>query len=371
MNKKVDVLKFAETHAKCWSDELFTGTNIFLGKSLFIVTNSKLILHNLPLRIHSYKKGAWQSILNHLLKADLKLFIFQVKKEDIPDYLPKFMKELHLPFKDPRFNTKHFECRDEFNNLRITKYSEPAYLILDLNKKILAVFSSNPNFLTSLSFFHTKTLYDLALKRQNWYGFHCAGLAKKERGILFPAKKKSGKSTIALTLLKEGFNLLSDDLTYIKQVSDNLFLLSTPPMGVGLRKSSFIFFPELKKIITGKKINSIEFNESFYFDPEQIFPKCRITKCELHTIVFPIINASNTLIKKLPKKEAELRLMENLRSTGQYRLEELKEVRNMLGNLVEKTKCYELFVDNNMNSLVEVINNLLEGENDNNNIQFK
>jgi len=359
MNKKVDVLNFAETYAKYWSNELFAGTNIFLGHSLFIVTNSKLILHNLPLHINSRRKDAWKSMSNHLLKADLKLFIFQVKKEDIPDYLPKFMKELHLPAKDPRFNTKHFECHDEFNNLRITKYSEPGYLILDLNKKILALFSTNPNFITALSFFYTKTLYDLALKKQNWYGFHCAGLGKEKKGILFPGKKCSGKSTIALTLLKAGFNLLSDDLTYIKQMNDNLFLLSSPSMGVGLRKNSFIFFPEFKEIITEKRINSIELNNSFYFDPEEIFPKCRITKCELHTILFPRINASNTLIKKISKKEAELRLMENLRHTaGQYQLEELNDITNMLGNLVEKIRCYELLVGNDMNSLIEVISNL-------------
>ena len=51
--------------------------------------------------------------------------------------------------------------------------------------------------------------------------------------------------------------------------------------------------------------------------------------------------------------------MENLRHTaGQYQLEELNDITNMLGNLVEKIRCYELLVGNDMNSLIEVISNL-------------
>ena len=55
------------------------------------------------------------------------------------------------------------------------------------------------------------------LKERGLYGLHAAALTRQGRGYLFPGDADSGKTTIALGLVRRGFGYLADDKVLLRQ----------------------------------------------------------------------------------------------------------------------------------------------------------
>jgi hypothetical protein len=83
---------------------------------------------------------------------------------------------------------------------------------------------------------------------------HCACLAGKTGGIMITGVSGAGKSTLSVALAQCGFELLSDDWTYLTQVNFGLtaFGLSVP---VKLLPDSAQFFPELNRFTPAPSLN--------------------------------------------------------------------------------------------------------------------
>jgi hypothetical protein len=83
---------------------------------------------------------------------------------------------------------------------------------------------------------------------------HCACLVRKSEGIMISGLSGAGKSTLSVALAQCGFNLLSDDWTYVTQLNGGLtaFGLSVP---VKLLPDAPQFFPELDRFTPAPSLN--------------------------------------------------------------------------------------------------------------------
>jgi len=83
---------------------------------------------------------------------------------------------------------------------------------------------------------------------------HCACLVRKSEGIMISGLSGAGKSTLSVALAQCGFNLLSDDWTYVTQLSSGLtaFGLSVP---VKLLPDATQFFPDLNHFSPTSSLN--------------------------------------------------------------------------------------------------------------------
>jgi hypothetical protein len=53
------------------------------------------------------------------------------------------------------------------------------------------------------------------LKKWHYFFLHAAALARDDQGVLFAGKSRSGKSTLALLLLSQGWHLITDDEAFL------------------------------------------------------------------------------------------------------------------------------------------------------------
>lgn len=83
---------------------------------------------------------------------------------------------------------------------------------------------------------------------------HCACLVRKSEGIMISGLSGAGKSTLSVALAQCGFNLLSDDWTYVTQLNSGLtaFGLSVP---VKLLPDAPQFFPDLNQFTPAPSLN--------------------------------------------------------------------------------------------------------------------
>lgn len=73
----------------------------------------------------------------------------------------------------------------------------------------------------------TLTLMEL-LKRHSLFPVHAAAACRGGAAVLFAAESGSGKSTAALTLLLAGWQLLGDDLLFLREEGPSLYALGFP-----------------------------------------------------------------------------------------------------------------------------------------------
>lgn len=183
---------------------------------------------------------------------------------------------------------------------------------------------------------------------------HTSVVYKDRDCIFISGPQDSGKSTIALTLAKKGFNLLTDDKCFIKLAKNKIKIISFPTK-MGLKDGILKSYSELNKYALknyyyGKKrrlsLNSISPN----------FGNTEEHKCKI--IIFPKYKVNrNTYIKRVSKKEALDRLIkENLVFCPKKEFEKMFWA---LYNLASKTSAFELiYNDARLNEVPKIVNKI-------------
>jgi hypothetical protein len=81
-------------------------------------------------------------------------------------------------------------------------------------------------------------------KRRERYGLHAAGVAVDGRGILLPGASGTGKSTLAIALIRAGMDFLGDDLVFLHPGNDGVHGLAFPD-DIDFTDATARLFPEL------------------------------------------------------------------------------------------------------------------------------
>ncbi|MCK5237881.1 MAG: hypothetical protein KAR06_12965, partial [Deltaproteobacteria bacterium] len=114
------------------------------------------------------------------------------------------------------------------------------------------------------------------------YLFHASTISYDDAGIILPAASRSGKSTLALELVKRGFNFLSDDIAAISRDDSQIYPF---PKKLGMLSPTLELCPEAGAVALGN-IPMIGGGNKMLLDICDIYPGSLGSACPLRYIVF-------------------------------------------------------------------------------------
>jgi hypothetical protein len=184
--------------------------------------------------------------------------------------------------------------------------------------------------------------------------FHGAALEKNGMGYVFIGNPGTGKTSISITLMRQNFNLLSDEVALINPINH---LLSPFPRNL-------IIKPHLQRLINQDKLQlpidgDDNDKELAFFMPPATFGK--IAKSIPIKKIFFLENQQNgeTTIRKIGQHEAFNRIIPQL-----FNPEIIKTSPNSVVALIKKIPCYLLFIDKPLimktTEIDDLIKNIIE-----------
>jgi hypothetical protein len=191
------------------------------------------------------------------------------------------------------------------------------------------------------------------MKRHGRYSLHAAALAVEGKGLLFPASSGSGKSTLTLALARAGWDFLSDDVSFLRQDTDELRLLAFPD-DVDVTDETLRMFPEISHLLAEptrpdwrkRQVPATEF-----------FPTRIVDECAPAAVVFPrFAGTDSTRLERISEQAAFFELASNLIPTETAASQRHLDV---IGLLIRRVPCYRMHTGRNLQELPELLGELL------------
>ena len=194
------------------------------------------------------------------------------------------------------------------------------------------------------------------LQEKKLYILHASCAVRNGQGVIFSGKSGSGKSSLALALLRHGFSYLADDKLVIRSEVGRIqcCVFSSRPK---ISKRSLALFPEFKDFV----INGGARNEKILIDVDRISPPQKTAEPAM--LIFPKFTRSAlTRLEPLDKQSALARLAReessHLKNVGRKYFEAHFM---MLSDFIRHVKCYKLFYsDRDFKKVPELIIPLLQ-----------
>jgi hypothetical protein len=221
------------------------------------------------------------------------------------------------------------DITDGYSNFRIEPWSKIGMVSIHPSFKEKPLASKYNFFLIGLAYlFSNQGLFDL----------HGAALANQEIGYLFLGESNSGKSSIALSLVHQGWHYASDDSLLLKSNGNSVEVLS-------FRKSFYIDpdtaskYPELDPYFSSE--NHIEDCKRF-LDLDQMYPSQFRPSIVPKILIFSrIIPDKKSALQSVSKGKALSNLLKQSVSIF-FNRQVVNEHLNVLKQLVLQTDCYQL-----------------------------
>ncbi len=173
------------------------------------------------------------------------------------------------------------------------------------------------------------------LKREGLYMIHAAGLCLDGKGLLVAGASASGKTTLAISLLRGGFGFLSDDTTFFT-TSRGLRALAFPDE-IDVTERTAGYFPELRNLA---KRSSSPRRHKHSFNFTHLYSTGPTWECTPAVLVFPrAVGASESVLTSMPKSEALIELLCNVVRTETRSAQAHLDA---LAALVKQCRCYRL-----------------------------
>ena len=181
---------------------------------------------------------------------------------------------------------------------------------------------------------------------------HASALAFGNTGVIFPASSGSGKTTIALALIAQGFQYLSDEVAMIDAED---FTLRPLPRGLAIQENAFHLLQSLNKPPPSIGFYPQSPPSHFrYFNPTAFTHQAAEKPVPVRHVIFldkPALS-TKTHLKKIPKAQAVSQLLSC--SFANRPLAE-DNIAHCI-KLSQRTECYALTGDN----LQERVNAVLD-----------
>lgn len=241
------------------------------------------------------------------------------------------------------------------DGLKIADFQDQGLLIIDNQQNRIEGYlikpdTIHPDFQSFLFYFALTEL----LKQKGLYTIHAAALEKNGCGLLIPGASGRGKTTCCISLLRAGYQLLSDDHPLLRENETGVEILPFPEK-IDVTKKTIEFFPELKSA----KEHLRQGTQKQYFYREDFYPYPQASPCKPSVIIFPyILDCPKSYLQPFPKS----RSLEELLPQGLLVLDKniARHQFQVLSRLVKNADCYQLFFGEDVLELPNLITPLLE-----------
>ena len=196
----------------------------------------------------------------------------------------------------------------------------------------------------------------LADKLADRYPLHAGAVARDGAGIILPGESGSGKSSLTLALLQQGYSYMSDELAAVELTTGELHSYPKP-----ITIKDISIFPELSQrpdLWFGPQPGENGRDEQvWYVHPEDVAANCIGSPVAIRYIIFPKYRPGTaTQLEALSAGQVMERLLQNsvdFRRFGSLGFD-------LLAKMVEEADCFSLSF-NHLDMATSLINELTEG----------
>lgn len=191
------------------------------------------------------------------------------------------------------------------------------------------------------------------LKRRGLYSLHASALSVDGNGVLFPGTSGSGKSTMSIGLMQQGFDFLGDDTVFLAQGDIGLEVLAFPDV-IDYTDRTAELFPELSR---GESTPRNPLTHKRQVRAEDVFNVGFTPKCRPCLLVFPRVSGnSRSVIRPMDKDDALEEQAPNVLLTEASSSQKHLDV---LAELVNSTETYRLETGTDFTYLADLLRDML------------
>jgi len=191
------------------------------------------------------------------------------------------------------------------------------------------------------------------LKRRSRYSLHAAGLYLNGKSLLIAGPSGFGKTTLAIALVRAGFDFLGDDTVLLMHHEEGVRICALPEQ-LAITQNTTSFFPELAYLLAQPRAKGRPKRE---IDINDVFGTRIVWNCNPNVVVFPrIANTSKSMLSRISPAEALAELLPNVLLTeavsSQAHL-------NILGRLARENRCYRLDTGKDFDEIPKLLRDVL------------
>jgi hypothetical protein len=192
------------------------------------------------------------------------------------------------------------------------------------------------------------------LKRKGLHGLHAAGLSRAGRGLILAGSSGSGKSTLAIALGRADFDVLGDDMLFLRAAETGLEVRGFADE-IDVAESTAHFFPELRRLPSQARQPG---SPKWSFRAEDALGATISYSCVPAALVLPSIGQSETSrLEPIGPQEALLAILPNVLLTQPAACQAHLAA---LARLTQETPCYRLLTGRDFDGLPALLGRLLE-----------
>jgi hypothetical protein len=193
------------------------------------------------------------------------------------------------------------------------------------------------------------------MKRRGCYSMHAAGFSKDGKAILIPGTTGAGKSTLAVTLLRSGFDYLSDDMVFLRRRTNGLQVLGFQE-DVDVSERTIDFFPELHFL---RQVSKAPGWPKKQVRTDEVYGSKLAQDAKPGAILIPRISGKEvSVVRAIGADEALFEIVSNVLLTE---VRSCQEHLNILSELVRETPCYRLETGRDFDRIPVLLAGVLSG----------
>lgn len=194
--------------------------------------------------------------------------------------------------------------------------------------------------------------------RDRFIRLHAGSVATPgNNGLVFVGAAGNGKTTLTLALVRQGFKLLSDDITPIN-VQD--LCLECFPRASGIHPATTELFPELARFTESRSfLEDWDGERVCYVSMPEVYGDCLATRTPARNIFFLERKLeAEAELTDVTKGEAVLRLLKNLLG---YNAKDLGLITGVLTDVVRKADCY-LLIYSELDEALRLVDSVIDDQ---------
>ena len=191
------------------------------------------------------------------------------------------------------------------------------------------------------------------MKRFDRFPLHAAGLALDGRGVLIPGASGAGKSTTSVTLVRAGFDFLSDDTVFLTSTPDGIWVDGFPDE-VDVTEHTVARIPELGYLAGSPLLAG---RDNYSFRVEDVFGITPLTGCRPSVLLAPqVVEGPGSELEPLAPSDALMALLPNVLLTDPAASQAHLD---MLATLVESVPCMRFRVGSDLDAAAACVTDLV------------